>query len=156
MVRCRAHAGPACDCGSAASRAVDHTPGCAVAAQEAGIIIHSIFIGLSYGAETDYDTIRALTIALGFHQVRAASGHCSAFVKPTIRYLQLHLCCSSICLRSIGTHVRCCPVCSSAGRPLAAAAVTVLSACPSSAPHLTASDICAAGHRGHLPGVHIP
>jgi len=34
-------------------------------AQEAGIVIHSIFIGLSFGAETDYGVIRALTIALG-------------------------------------------------------------------------------------------
>lgn len=57
---------------------------CAVLAQEAGIIIHSIFIGLSYGVETDYDTIRALTIALGFHQVRAASEErclCHAYIK---------------------------------------------------------------------------
>lgn len=43
---------------------------CGSAAQETGILIHSIFVGIAYGAETDYDTIRALTIALGFHQVR--------------------------------------------------------------------------------------
>jgi hypothetical protein len=40
-----------------------------VLVQEAGIIIHSIFVGIAYGASTDYGVIRALTIALGFHQV---------------------------------------------------------------------------------------
>mmetsp|Transcript_6161 Transcript_6161/g.17686 ORF Transcript_6161/g.17686 Transcript_6161/m.17686 type:complete len:335 (-) Transcript_6161:2519-3523(-) len=35
---------------------------------EAGVILHSIFVGLAYGASTDLNTIRALTIALGFHQ----------------------------------------------------------------------------------------
>ena len=41
--------------------------------QEAGIIIHSIFVGIAYGASTDYGVIRALTIALGFHQVQGFS-----------------------------------------------------------------------------------
>lgn len=35
---------------------------------EAGIIFHSIFIGIGYGASTDLDIIRPLTIALAFHQ----------------------------------------------------------------------------------------
>ncbi len=35
---------------------------------EAGIIFHSIFIGIGYGASTDLNIIRPLTIALAFHQ----------------------------------------------------------------------------------------
>lgn len=52
--------------------------------QETGIIIHSIIIGIAYGAETDYGVIRALTVALGFHQV------CSA-VSPAFHHLYLSI-----------------------------------------------------------------
>jgi len=37
---------------------------------EAGIIFHSIFIGIGYGASTNLDIIRPLTVALVFHQVQ--------------------------------------------------------------------------------------
>ena len=37
---------------------------------EAGIIFHSIFIGIGYGASTDLAVIRPLTVALAFHQAR--------------------------------------------------------------------------------------
>ncbi len=32
-------------------------------------MLRSIFVGLAYGTSTELATIRALTIALGFHQV---------------------------------------------------------------------------------------
>lgn len=35
---------------------------------EAGVILHSVFVGLAYGSSTDLNTIKALTVALGFHQ----------------------------------------------------------------------------------------
>lgn len=38
---------------------------------EAGIIFHSIFIGIGYGASTSLDVVRPLTIALAFHQARS-------------------------------------------------------------------------------------
>ena len=37
---------------------------------EAGIIFHSIFIGLTYGITSDPGTLHALSVALCFHQVR--------------------------------------------------------------------------------------
>ena len=36
---------------------------------EAGIIFHSIFIGITFGITSSADTARALAIALCFHQV---------------------------------------------------------------------------------------
>ena len=42
---------------------------------EAGIIFHSIFIGLTYGIVADPTTLHALSIALCFHQVRGAAAH---------------------------------------------------------------------------------
>ncbi|CAK0784757.1 hypothetical protein CVIRNUC_007961 [Coccomyxa viridis] len=35
---------------------------------EAGIIFHSIFIGIGYGASNDMNVVRSLTVALCFHQ----------------------------------------------------------------------------------------
>jgi hypothetical protein len=101
---------------------------CAFAAQEAGIIIHSIFIGLSYGAETDYDTIRALTIALGFHQVRAVAEMQSVPIRSSSDANSvLSAPVPSLQQRSLAKQqpVRCCPACPSASRLLAAAAVSV-------------------------------
>jgi hypothetical protein len=115
---------------TAPSQRFAHTHGCPVVAQEAGIIIHSIFIGLSYGAETDYDTIRALTIALGFHQVRAmyirfaVPLSCLRFVSCSCAFTAaaiVHLQSSSTCAAVLLVHLP--------------AAVAVLVACSCSSLH---------------------
>ena len=47
---------------------------------EAGIIFHSVFIGIGYGASNDTGVVRSLTIALCFHQAFEGLALGSSFV----------------------------------------------------------------------------
>ena len=59
---------------------------------EAGIIFHSVFIGIGYGASNDMGVVRSLTIALCFHQAFEGLALGSSFVVAeysNMRYILL-------------------------------------------------------------------
>ena len=58
---------------------------------EAGIIFHSIFIGIGYGASTDMGVVRSLTVALCFHQAFEGLALGASFVEAAYSGLKYTL-----------------------------------------------------------------
>ena len=58
---------------------------------EAGIIFHSIFIGIGYGASGDWGVVRSLTVALCFHQAFEGLALGASFVEANYSSLKYTL-----------------------------------------------------------------